>query len=790
MADLGPAGLQVLDQQIRELDPDGRFVTLDVENSQVFYCAEITQHERIRDYVGEEEPVRAYLVAWLCVVGGYPPACIELEKRYRFGRSTDMELDLRLTRPDGDVFALVETKAPGDYHDIDDPRLEGQLFAPSGQEPGCRVLSLVTVEIGADETPVVNSVTIDYEQGLTFARWKREGSPHVDDFPINYGEPTHEPFRNGGPHDLRTDVTRPELDRLRRQLHDRLWGGSRDDNQIYAWLVRLFLTKIHDEKVTNNGDPYSVQVLRVGSRREPADVTLARINDRYLDAYRRYITPDARHVEPVNGGVFSPTETTWVVEMLQGLSLTAAGRSSGDLLGGFFESITRDGFKQSKGLFFTHYNLAVFMLEVLELPLLAEEKLKSNAHPNDRLPYIIDPTCGSGTFLLAAMRSVTRHIESRRRSLKNNRDVAEQLDLKFPEQAPDTWAKDFIYGIEKREDLSMSTKVNMVLHRDGHTHVYKDDGLAPLNAIASRHGEEKFRANPDPEHLYDKPVAETFDVVLTNPPFSITLDASVRASLVDTFTLAGDRNSENLFLERWYQLLKPGGRLAAVLPESFFSTTENVAARLFLFARFHVRAIVTLPPSAFQPWTPTRTSLLFAQKKRAAEERQWIESFAKHITTVEAALRSGTTALRKIEKPGRRTTPEQLVAHREVLSTCLTTLGEEELAVQFLDDSALVSARQALQSASLGSLAFARTVEETGSDGDSYVGITVDEIGYRRTRRAENTRPNDLFAATIEIDGEMRPVRNLNDVADGWQIVLGEGPPDALTILREARLWR
>lgn len=85
------------------------------------------------------------------------------------------------------------------------------------------------------------------------------------------------------------------------------------------------------------------------------------------------------------------------------------------------------------------------------------------------------------------------------------------------------------------------------------------------------------------------------------------------------------KNSENLFVERWYQLLRENGRLAAVLPESVFDTTENKYIRLFLFKYFKIKAVVSLPQLAFEPYTSTKTSILFAQKKTKDEIDRWNE---------------------------------------------------------------------------------------------------------------------------------------------------------------------
>ena len=76
-------------------------------------------------------------------------------------------------------------------------------------------------------------------------------------------------------------------------------------------------------------------------------------------------------------------------------------------------------------------------------------------------------------------------------------------------------------------------------------------------------------------------------------------------------------------MERWYQLLKPEGRIGVVLPESFFSVEDDIAGRYFLYKHFNIRAIVSLPSHTFLPHTPTNTSLLFASKKTEKQEKDF-----------------------------------------------------------------------------------------------------------------------------------------------------------------------
>jgi type I restriction enzyme M protein len=849
MQPLGKTGLDRLEAEVKRLDPQGRFVTLNVRTREVSYSDEIRQHEAIVWTEGEEEAVRAYLVCWLCTVGGYLPANLELEKRYSIGRpKVGAQLDILVNRPDGTPFALVEAKSPDAWGVEADKYIEGQLFNIAPHEPGVSVLSFATVELASSITP--KATTIAYE-GQKFAEWqdKRSSSDHL---PANYGEPIHEHYTAQGPRDLQQSASQAELDRLRKRLHDVLWRGSTPDNQIYEYVVKLFLTKIFDEKDTAVGQRYQFQRFYTGSSPETSAELFERISTRYQQAFNRYLNASGREApEPLNTSVFSAEQTAFVVELLQGLSLTSTDERGGDLLGGFFEGITRDGFKQSKGLFFTHLNLAVFMLLVLDVPALALEKIASSALYSERLPYIIDPACGSGTFLLAAMHLITAAVHDNRGRIARTSDISEFLDQKFPEGHPNAWAADFIFGIDQSELLAMSTKVNMVLHRDGNTHVYKADGLAPL----SRYTDQRLKPQAHTRSaIYSKPVAESFDIVISNPPFSITVDPATLDIADSTFELARGTNSENLFLERWYQLLKPGGRLAAVLPESFFATRENLAARLFLLDHFRIVAIVSMPRQAFEPWTPTRTSLLFAEKRRPDEETAWGAAKVpaeKEVSSADAALRKALSGLRSItrnvssEAFGDRLSAvdeswnvvslaslDHLVSQLDEriselnvsdpdssVKDQLKSLRRTRTQIQKLSDRRDIHIAEAASAAEVLAIDLpvlntdlaledlddalgrweteARGVDVSvralrrivGSFEYDFPVLNVEDIGYKRTKRTEYSRRNSLFTIRSFVDGSI--VSNLNLVEGRWSVAKDEQNADtALAQLRAVIKWR
>ena len=140
-----------------------------------------------------------------------------------------------------------------------------------------------------------------------------------------------------------------------------------------------------------------------------------------------------------------------------------------DILGDFFEGIIREGFKQTKGQFFTHINVVRFLLWGLQLDKLALDRVNNDLE----IPYLIDPSAGSGTFLIEYMKFITKNLKYRfKDKLDDTRDIEDKFHQWFmPDHRENKWAKDYIYGSEINFNLGTATKVNMILHGDGSTNI-------------------------------------------------------------------------------------------------------------------------------------------------------------------------------------------------------------------------------------------------------------------------------------------------------------------------------
>ena len=430
-------------------------------------------------------------------------------------------------------------------------------------------------------------------------------------------------YIKGGSYDLRMDVGKDELQRIRRDLHNILWGGGSTQNELFFNLVGLFLVKIYDEKETEDGKPYDFQVFFIDGEPEPAEKLYERMNDLYFLALTEYLHYSEEDLRKVKDIVFDARKVRYVVEVLQGISFTT---NRFDVIGDFFEGIVRGEFKQSKGQYLTHTNLVRFMVQGLQLGALG----MSLVDAEKRLPYIIDPACGSSAFLIESMKAITDHVTTNPKELKQTAAVQEFVKGAFPDYRANAWAREYIYGIEVNGDLAVASKVNMVGHGDGSANIEARDALSPF--VDFTLGRLQVAKHND---VYDCPVNEQFDAVLSNPPFSVTVDRDTARTFPENFvrgeaivkSLKGSSElevpTELLFIERYYQLLKARGRLAVILPESVFDAASTRDVRLFILKYFRLVAVVSLPVEAFAPYTMTKTAILFAEKRTEAEVREW-----------------------------------------------------------------------------------------------------------------------------------------------------------------------
>lgn len=752
---------------------------LDLAQNKISYAG-IKQWRNINDIKGDEEVVRSFVLTRLVNELGYLPSRIEIEREYTAGRphTITSRIDVIVRDVSGNVFLFIELKSPSDYATIDKDAVIGeQLYKLAGMErtEGNSVKYLVLYTVSDSGGKLGDDcIIIDSEKFPTFSDWVDADRESVNELPKRYGKAQKRPYVKASKKDLETDFTHETLDRLQTDLHNVLWGGGgTDDNEVFASLTNLILAKIQDEDEKEDGDTYDFQSLAFAKDGDEEFESNETLFDRINELYRRalkaklYISDDAelRKSYVIDTKKFSLSKLKYTAQKLEGLSFVDGKNSfSGkDILGDFFEGIIRNGFKQSKGQFFTHINVVKFMLWALQTDRLAIKRIRDDKE----IPYMIDPSAGSGTFLLEYMKFITQNIKYRFRSeLGNSRAVKDKLDTWFyPDYHEHIWAKDYIYASEINFNLGTAIKVNMILHGDGSTNIFVKDGLLPFSRYEKETAPNALIGSVTDELYKGLEVNGQFDLILTNPPFSVELDNDTKKTLSTGFMFGDKKNSENLFIERWYQLLRENGRLAAVLPESVFDTTENKYIRLFLYRYFTIKAVVSLPQLTFEPFTSTKTSILFAQKKTKAELKRWDELWveaSKEYSTLKTraenllAVYDGKKQKSKLPSVKDLTEQEEADILRRILKNHLTERDSG------LDCDALIEKYRAeiedickYDRDTTDVFGFVNTwwvfsVVAPQVDYNIFM-AEADNIGYKRSKRGEKTMPNELFR--VDDDG-------------------------------------
>lgn len=337
--------------------------------------------------------------------------------------------------------------------------------------------------------------------------------------------------------------------------------------------------------------------------------------------------------------------------------------TSEDIKGIAFERFLGRTFRGEIGQFFTPRTITEFMIRMVE--------------PKEG-DVICDPASGSGGFLIRFFEIVRQQIladadrqyqeykaslesksysDAKKAELLRAKHDEIQATLDQSEKGSRLWnlANRCIYGTDANDRMARTSKMNMIMHGDGHGGVHHHDGFINVNGI--------FEGR--------------FDIVLTNPPFGANVESEdvilesevtvpdeiynrykadygqafveaqkrVQAAkgkpIASLFDLPkGEQNkikTEILFIERCLSLLKPNGRLGIVLPEGVFNNPSLAYVREFCEDRAFIRAVVSLPQETFLSSGATvKASLLFMQKFSVEEQEKFNQLRAKTRAEIEA----------------------------------------------------------------------------------------------------------------------------------------------------------
>ena len=287
----------------------------------------------------------------------------------------------------------------------------------------------------------------------------------------------------------------------------------------------------------------------------------------------------------------SPSHLSVCVSSLQDVKLF---NSNLQVIDEAFEYLVSKSSKGEKGQYFTPRHVIDMCVKML------------NPKPGE---YMIDPAAGSCGFTVHTIFQLTGH-------LFENADISQ-------EEKEDVLK---VFGIDFDEKVVRVARTLNLIAGDGETNVMH------LNSLDYDRWSETVN-NPEWLDTYgggfkrlkslmkDKESYKEFlfDILMANPPFAGDIKES---RIIHKYELGYNGKNKPkskvgrdiLFIERNLEFLKPGGRMAIVLPQGRFNNTSDKDIREFIAEKARILAVVGLQNNTFKPHTGTKTSLLFLQK--------------------------------------------------------------------------------------------------------------------------------------------------------------------------------
>ena len=246
-------------------------------------------------------------------------------------------------------------------------------------------------------------------------------------------------------------------------------------------------------------------------------------------------------------------------------------------------------------------------------------KLADLRADKEHIDKVLDASCGTGGFLIETFQVMKKKILS-----NGNYTTSEK------EKLVEKLTTERIYGIDAAKDpkLARIARINMYLHGDGGSQIYMGDGLIK-NMIPDETDIEEFR--DEMNSMKNVFLPESFDVVITNPPFSMSLsvDNDEEEKILSDYKLLKYGTEKKslrtgvMFIERYEGLLKEGGKLITVLDNTILNSEEFAYVRDYIRDKFIIKAIISLHGDAFQQSKArVKTSLLYLEKKQSEHDSQ------------------------------------------------------------------------------------------------------------------------------------------------------------------------
>lgn len=377
---------------------------------------------------------------------------------------------------------------------------------------------------------------------------------------------------------------RLSLKKIILDLEDLVLANAEGIDDSFDEVFKLIYAKLYDEWAATN-DPSRQRKIQFRRYGESPSELYDKINglfNRAKDKWRGIFTRDDKIR-------LKPEHLITCVTFLQDVKLFNANLV---VIDEAFEYLITDVAKGKKGQYFTPRWVIDMCVKMLN-PKIYER--------------VIDTACGSSGFTVHSIFHVAQ---------------GQFTPNGFPPAITD-YAGNNVFAIDSSPKAVKIAKALNLIAGDGRSNVYElnslnppkwsDEGKAAFRPFLTRFDDRaRDEENQQKFQYFD------FDVLMTNPPFAGNIN---EREILRQYRLA-EKNGRTvskigrdiLFIERNLNFLKPGGRMAIVLPQGRLNNTNDLYIRNFLFDKARILAVVGLHGNTFKPHTGTKTSVIFLQK--------------------------------------------------------------------------------------------------------------------------------------------------------------------------------
>ena len=420
------------------------------------------------------------------------------------------------------------------------------------------------------------------------------------------------------------------LVRTFKRCHDYIYGNEGMKKTAFWELLNLIFCKIYDEKRRFNlppGESYR-RKFWVGVKERNTEDGLKTIYKRINSIFTE-LKHDSLFSEVFDGDEQIKLSSRGLAFVAGELAKYSFLDATVDVKGTAYETIVSNTLKQEAGQFFTPRNIVRCMVDMLD---------------PDENTRVLDPACGSGGFLVMVLDYVRHKIA---KSMYGDLD---EIHLQAKYNSPEVnervkkYAERMIFGFDFDPDLKKAARMNMVMAGDGHANIFNINSLEypsgdkPDLAKIGPKVKRSIETSSDKSFKFDTSLDNAigkFDMVFTNPPFGSKVEVDLAISkeyeLGQNWSTANDGSfthsnatsseaPEVLFIEQCGKFLKPGGKMAIVLPDGILGNPDRKSVRHWILQNFKLLASVDLPVETFLPQVGVQASLLFLQKKTEQEK--------------------------------------------------------------------------------------------------------------------------------------------------------------------------